>query len=408
MGFNGCKLCHLSLILIGWCAWSPKVGASVSCASRDTPSDDPRLQLCYLLLKNRKTFDISWSPPNLPPALFQNHIPYEIITLYKLGEPADVLTAGYNGQVNRHVLQPVIPSTGAVNESNWEALVGADCFNPSIHYSDYVQFYRTELVESNANETLSKFMPAVADGLFGHLWHGLQTLGYGFGDTGDTDMVAQGLAWMSTAFQPPAPLAKIGSRSDLTATLSDIHKDTRLPIFKGDAAANYFAFLADLAANYSTVMQGYDLQVSDDISLHQATITIEKIHDALIGLFAAGNASSMVQEHMISSAHSVAKLLPYCAKASTRAVLLRRHWQSVLYNYVIQNRPDPDMRPTLSPSPGEWSEIVASALKQADVHVHEIVYYLKDLSSATHSDEYRRGIASAVIQRFESGLAWRF
>ena len=268
--------------------------------------------------------------------------------------------------------------------------------------------YRTELTQSNANKTLSKFMPAVADGLFGHMWHGLQMLGYGFGDTGDTDMVAQGLAWMSTAFQPPAPLAKIGSRSDLTATLSDIHKDTRLPIFKGDAAANYFVFLADLAANYSTVMQGYDLRVADDISLHQATTTIEKIHDALIGLFAAGNASSMVQEHMISSAHSVAKLLPYCAKASTRAVLLRRHWQSVLYNFAIQNRPDPDRRPTLSSRPGEWSELVAAAVKISDVHVHEIVHYLKDLPSTTHSDEYRRAIASTVIQRFQSGMSWGF
>ena len=251
-------------------------------------------------------------------------------------------------------------------------------------------------------------MPAVANGLFGHLWHGLQTLGYGFGDTGDTDMVAQGLAWMSTAFQPPAPLAKIGSRSDLTTTLRDIHKDTRLPVFKGDAAVNYVAFLADLAANYSTVMQGYDLRVADDISLHQATTTIEKIHDVLIDLFAAGNASSMVQVHMISSAHSVAKLLPYCAKASTRAVLLRRHWQSVLYNFAIQNRPDPDKRPTLPPRPRGWSELVAAALKQSDVHVHEIVHYLKDLTSATHSDEYRRGIASRVIQRFESGMTWHF
>ena len=140
MGFNGFKLCHLLLILIGWCAWSPKVEASASCASRDTPSNDPRLQLCYLLRENRKTFDISWAPKGLPPALFQNHIPYEVVTLYKLGESADVLTAGYNGQV--HKLNPVIPSTGAVNASNWKALVGADCFNPSIHYSDYVQFYR--------------------------------------------------------------------------------------------------------------------------------------------------------------------------------------------------------------------------------------------------------------------------
>ena len=142
MSFNGCKLCHLLLILIGWCAWSPKVEASASCASRDTPSNDPRLQLCYLLLKNRKTFDISWAPKNVPPGTFQNHIPYEVVTLYKLGESADALTAGDNGQVNMHRVQPVIPSTGAVNESNWEALVGADCFNPSIHYSDYVQFYR--------------------------------------------------------------------------------------------------------------------------------------------------------------------------------------------------------------------------------------------------------------------------
>ena len=53
-----------------------------------------------------------------------------------------------------------------------------------------------------------------------------------YGMTGDEDMVAQGLAWMSTAFSPPAPLSDKPEQTDLAATLKAMHADDRLPVSK--------------------------------------------------------------------------------------------------------------------------------------------------------------------------------
>jgi len=379
--------------------------SNASCATRTTPSQDPHEQVCYLLYKNSQTFDNCYNPPyGLPTCTLQNHIPYEVVALYKLGATADRIELGYKGQG----ADPIKPPTGAVNSSNWQDLLGKNPTNPSLLYSDYVTFYRASVAADGANSTLSSFLPAVADGLFGKMWHGIQTLGYGFGETGDADMIAQGLAWMSTAYQPPGPLAPKATQTDLSHVMMKMHTDDRLPVFKGDGSVMFYDWLDDLAANYSHIMMEYDLELPTQISLTQAAVVTKGMSDSVIKLFIAGNSSSFVSEHMVNAVNSADLLMPYI-DAVTRVTLLRRTWQSILYNYCIQNRPNP-IPQTLEAaevSSSSWETTYINALNSSDVHVHEIVFYLRELPSNL-PDAVRHAAAEKVIQRFKAGLGWIF
>merc|ERR1712178_161760 len=115
-----------------------------------------------------------------------------------------------------------------------------------------------------------KYLPHLVDGVFGKLFHGMQTLGWGYGMTGDVDMIAQGLAWMSTAFSPPAPLSTSPTKKNLLEVLQEMHEDDRLPTYTGDPTMFYGVYLGDLIANYSTVLAEYDLAIDDTLELDAA------------------------------------------------------------------------------------------------------------------------------------------
>merc|ERR1712151_1024697 len=116
-------------------------------------------------------------------------------------------------------------------------------------------------------------------------------LGFGYGETQDAEMMAQGLAWMSTAFKPPAPLAKKGSRTKLLDTFKAISADSRLPIYNGSALMLYGLFLGDLIANHSSVMMEYDLDVSNWVSEWEAQALCQEMEAASFQLFASCNFS---------------------------------------------------------------------------------------------------------------------
>jgi len=378
---------------------------SDSCSSRSTPSQDPLEQLCYLLKKNRDTYDISWAPPYVPPATFQDHIPYDLVAMYLNGATADQLNATYVFHEHSEGLVPAIASSGAITKANFAEHIGENWKNPSILYSDYVEFYRTEMQTLGAEGTMSKYLPYLVDGVLGKLFHGMQTLGLGYGMTGDKDMVAQGLAWMSTAFSPPAPLAASPTATNLTQVFADMHQDERLPVYPGDPTMFYGVYLGDLIANHSATLAEYDLRVEDDMELEAALALAQHMSDAVMKQFAAYNFSHFTNVHYSGSVFAMKQLLRF-ADGKSRAVLLRRMWQAIVYNIGIQSRPSPELPPLDEDLPS-WAELRKRTFDQTDVHLHELLYYT---SQDEHHlpDELLRQCMDRALRLFESGGDWDF
>jgi hypothetical protein len=378
---------------------------SESCSSRATPSEQPLEQLCYLLKKNRDTYDISWAPPYVPVATFQDHIPYDLVAQYLLGASAQQLNNTYVFHEHSEGLMPAIPSSGAINETNWMEHIGENAMNPSVLYSDYVDFYREQVQKQGARATLHNYLPSLVDGVFGKLFHGMQTLGWGYGMTGDIDMIAQGLAWMSTAFSPPAALSAAPKQSNLTSVFEQMHEDTRLPNYTGDPTMFYGVYLTDLIVNYSTVLTDYDLLVSDSISLVDAEELAQQMSDAVMNVFAAYNFSHFTNVHYSGSIFAMKKLLAY-GDSKTRAVLLRRMWQAIVYNYGIQSHPSPALPPLEDEQP-TWENILERSFNQTDVHIHELTYYtMKEHHNI--DDKRLRQCADRALRLFENGGDWSF
>merc|ERR1711988_1312924 len=285
--------------------------------------------------------------------------------------------------------------------------IGEDPMVPDTLYSDYLEFYRAQIKADGPSKTLLKHLPSLADGTFGKLWHGQQMLGYAFGETQDSEMMAQGLAWMSTAFQPPAPLAESGSRTNLLDTFKAISADERLPVYEGDATMLYGVFLGDLIVNHSSVMMEYDLDVSDSVTVAEAEVLIQEMESACFQLFASYNFSSFTHIHMISSVRAVANLVKYVT-APTRATLLRREWQGIMYNYAIQSRPAPvEIHPAADIR--SWDDLTVGALGQPDYHMRELLWFAKE-GSAGLSDGFARYVSDQALAYIgQAGFnAWKF
>lgn len=393
------------------------LGAQYDCSSQSVPAIDPFLETCYLVQKNAHTFDICWSPPGVPVACtLQNHITYDILALYRLGANSSRLQQVYDYHLKSELLNPAVPSKGAVTDANWQASVGANFMNPTDKYSDFVDFFRSKIQNfDDLQPALDAYLPALVEGVFGRIYHGLLYLGWGGADvlqgsSGDLDIVAQGLAWMATASEPPQTLGA-GSVSDPTAALAALHNDTRFPVYQGDPQNLYFVFFADLMANHSALLQEYDLSVSNDVTVEQAKTIIRHVQKAAFVYFASGaNYSSFVAHHFISSSFAVEQLLPHISTGKVRATLLRRHWQGLVINFAISSRPDifdakvPDLVPT-------WDALIARAFVQQDVHVHKFVYLARDASSNpvfNGMEKLLQHSADLALQLFESGATWHF
>lgn len=370
--------------------------------ARLEPSSDPFQELCYLLYKNGEDYSVSWTiSPNL-----QDHIAYDLVTLWKLGADATQLNATYEFHLKAEMLMPLNASTGSINESNWKDRLGRNAYLPDIDYKDYLDFYRKEVGKQGVEEALTKYLPSLIDGGFGKLFHGQQMIGWSYSETGDAEMAAQGLAWMSSAFSPPAPLASKPVHNMLVQTFEEMHSDSRLPVFKGDATMNYGVFFGNLVANYSKIMAEYDLDVADNISIKEGKEIAKEMEYASSKLFVAYNFSSFAHIHMISSARAVSNFMDLLP-APARAQLLRREWQGILYNYAIQSRPAPSFA-SLPSGVRSWKEIVAGTFKQTEWHLHELVLYAKESLEGSDRDIMYQVAADRALAFIEGGGKWQF
>lgn len=382
-----------------------------SCATRDAPSTDPRQQFCYLVKKNKDTYDISWAPPGLPPATFQDHILYDLVSLYNLGANASRLQEAFDFHVKTEMLDPAAPSTGFITADNWKQHIGENNAKgplPSKHYSDYVDFYRQEISKRGAEAALAEFIPALVDGLFSSLFHGLLTLGWGWGESGDEEALAQGLAWMSTAFYPPTALADAPSRSGaLKEALSDMRGDKRLPVYTQDPQAFYYPILADLVANHSQVMQEYDVVIPENTPTKELDEVVAEMQHAVLLLFQGSNFTSYTNVHMIEACRVSRSLLPKLPPA-VQTQLIRRLWQAVVFNFAIQSRPQVGSD-TGDEAARSWDQIVAGAFEQGDTHLHNLVWSgVAESKRSTGDAALYQTAADKALALFEAGGKWNF
>lgn len=97
---------------------------------------------------------------------------------------------------------------------------------------DYFDYYEREVASRGINATLLAHWPRLAAGLGGDIFHAVIQLGYAFeaaqldntAQSGEGALVAQGLAWSSTAFaELPGGRGENGSGAAWTQPLEALH-----------------------------------------------------------------------------------------------------------------------------------------------------------------------------------------
>lgn len=227
----------------------------------------------------------------------------------------------------------------------------------------------------------------------------------------DTEALAQGLGWMSSAFSPPIPLgaAVKPAAGALAATFDAMRADTELPTFHGDPQNLYYVFLGDLCANHSQSMQAYDLDFPATATLRQAEAVAEDMSSAVLHLFAANNYSSYTHVHIVEAVRAARRVLPMLSVAAARATLLRRVWQAVLFNFAIQNRPA-SAAPAADAQPRSWDVLIPGAKAQGDTHLHNIVWVASDEARQRFGADAKlyHTAADRALAIFEGGGKWAF
>lgn len=367
------------------------------CATRDTPSEDPSEQMCYLVQLNNYLYDIHHSQASGHPG-YHNHLDYYLVALYKLGANASRLQAAFDQSQN---LGSALPSTGFIDETNLVSHIGAaqrgDVATSSVHYSDYVDFFHGKIGELGEQATAEMALPHLVDGVAGDLFHAAIQLGYYY-ESGDPALLAEGLAWMATGYETLASLHPAPSYTDMRKAMADLHGDKRLP---------HGASVEDLTAQHTDVMAEYDLLISDAPTPAEVEAKVKEISMAVLELFAVDGYSSFFILHLCTGTRAMQVVLDQLdADPVSQAKYLRRHWSAVLYYYVGQGRPYVKS-PAIGESFPSWPELSAATVDLADSHLAKLVYTSRENHQLWGEPLYQQ-VAARIVERFQSGKDWEF
>ena len=408
-------------------------------------SDDPSLTaLRSLLATNGVENSIKVGPLTPLSAFtgFHNHVAYYLTALYRLGASAAELRAAY-ANASAGMLPPA-PRHGLINASNWEQRIGAcDCGLVSgrtdIDYLDYYDFYIASVRERGAHNTLVVYWPRLAAGLSGDIFHAVIQLGYAFEGGDVSEVLAQGLAWCSTAYaelprpKPSKPTMAVATtatapmaplRATPEAALAALERDPypfpryqhqdagRCVPLAGDPHGNvcWNDAIQDLVANHSAALAPYELDWGHAAVTPPGEDPFRQICRVALRIFAAGGLSGyrdFYLLHLVTGSRAVwavasANVSGVTWDAQTRHDMLTALWRATLYAYVAKLRPDVATPPTLTPPWRPWSALAASARTFTEAHLAKMVFLCRDFYEQWGDDLYWQ-TAERVIALYEGG-----
>lgn len=409
---------------------TPEMGAALDCSSDVSPtSTDPRERMCYYVQYNRENFDILL---NLPLG-FHNHLSYYIVALWRLGANATRMDGAFE-ELSPDLCPPAFPSQGLITADNWKEYIGMNASQlSSIHFFDYRDYYQQQIAERGADEVFLEVFPEVVDGLVGDLLHGIIETSYAV-EANDTVVLADGLAWLSTAYAPlpdmnPEPP---GSNDDPVELLMALGADEGLPKFPGNEVGNIKGTLAELQTNYSQRLSQYDLYLGDSSAGYDYVgEAMRKVAEAVLLLFASDGYKDFFIVHLVTSTRAVETLLPMVSEgwgaATTNALQLLQGsdemqqrldtqkravaaiWKAVTYVYV--SRGSPPISESLRsregmvyPDPeGTWVDIVERTIDVPDTHLQKIVLLFRSNYYNRGRDPLNIHAALKAVEFFEAG-----
>ena len=401
--------------------------------------EPPLRELSILLAKNNQQNSIKVGPvePLANFTGFHNHVAYQLVVMYRFGASAAAMRE--QAKQATHSMLPPVPSQGLINGSNWaDHIGGCGCGLVSgrtdVLYLDYYNYYAAYMAVHGPNATLLAHWPRLAAGLVGDIFHAVIQLGYAFEGrgTGTTDpahppsgvhilpgLVAQGLAWSSTAFATlPSPPSGGRLRQAPLAALATLHEDaypfppyiwqdeaTCFPI-GGDPHGNvcWNDAIDDLVVNRSAALIRYELHPS--MLPANEDSSFEALCRAALVVFAAGGYKDFYLLHLVTGSRAVWSIAVHSGlrwSDATRRAMLDATWRSVLYGYVARRRPSISPPPPLSPPWRPWHKLqAASLLYPEEPHLAKLVLVCADFHARWADDLYWQ-TAERAVELYEAG-----
>lgn len=301
------------------------------------------------------------------------------------------------------------PPDQAVTEDNWLTCIERDRKG----FAGYRDFFDGRISEIGASNTLRKYLPPLLPGLAGAALHPVIHTGWAM-DAQHMPMLADGLAYMATAFQPlgtrppqspPAQLWSAHGQRPIEASLAFL----KLALDRG------FSDICDQASKteeYLALQRGYfqhRMITFDDPKLPLGTALNEAaplglpaegesllpaIEEAVVLMSASLQASDneFFVLHGLTSLHAVLTLLPHLEGKDQRNALAY-WWRAAMAAVIVQDLPGIersaaslqawlDRRGEGDESPPKmtedrrswWRETLNSTLGSLDEHVPKAVY----------------------------------
>jgi len=140
-----------------------------------------------------------------PSFVFHNHSAADMVARYRLGADSEELLVKFSKSSNP-VSSPedtVVVDEGLINRGNWQEYMGCDYgligLGTHVHYKPMQHFFMCEIEARGCRETLQEYLPSLAAGIAGDLFHAVIELGYYF-ESKEPLQLASGLAWCATAY----------------------------------------------------------------------------------------------------------------------------------------------------------------------------------------------------------------
>jgi len=357
-------------------------------------------ELCALVYSNAENYDIK---NDLGSGLLRktghDHITYRVIASLALGSNATNLEMQY--EFESKGLDSALKSVGFITMDNWKQHLGDHITNTSIHYADYLDFFRRQMAERGMNAIIEMAWPVLEDGVTGDSFHALIQLSYAWEGKDSKirmEIIAEGLAWLSTSFCKYTPsLLNFGRAHPISDILSALSDDDSIPFFNSTFS---------LADRMVALIPHAETLASYDIDGFSST-TYE-IAVAVLRIFASTNYSDFFVLHLLTSSRAI-DTLSFSLGSESMKTARKRHWRALVYWFCAYNRPRLPKLPLKQRKLPSWNELSQRCIGifPGDSHLVKLVYLARDFASRFPDDSaIWWDMAFQIVEDFENGQGW--
>jgi hypothetical protein len=295
-----------------------------------------------------------------------NHLPMALCALKRLGAK-DARLASFA----ELYAQRLVPAPSA---SPWPAgAPWAERLGDLSAWPAYRSLFHDWLVAEGTADVLEQALPRLMAGCGASAFHGLIRTAYAV-QSGHGRELADGLAYWACRWLPlgEAP-ANEGSQPDPAAVLA------RLP-----APATQCVLIVERMTDAAR-LPGFSAAVSE-LQIDEQLLHRLAAHAAM----SYANSSNFVLLHLLTSAHALRVLMPFC---TVPLVALRHYWRAYAAAYAARGAVAAAAAGTMLP----WDELIAAALASNDEHVIKLVYSCREEQAAYGGDAWQRAASRVAV-----------